>query len=467
MPEDFSDRISPMIVKEVRQGLRSRSFIVSFLLLHTALVLWSAGFLSDTGGSKSGADGIFWTILGVGLLVIVFRAQSAVRGERDGRTLELLQLTRLSAWNIVAGKWCSLMVEALVVIAGVLPYFVLRYYFGTLRILEDSAVILALFVACGLVAAFMTMISCFGKVIGGMARVGSFLFFFFFGVQALVYFAVGRGGHMGMGISGEPGQLALMLLLAVPYAMIFLGVAASSVASASENIATRQRLWGLALFVPALIAVMVLTKVDAMLLFGSAMPGFALVALDCALRRSNTSLPAYASGFGRSRWRRAFATLFAPSHGAGLLFLILAWGALLLPDSITGSGLDGKTFLGAVSVLNLLLLPVALAMFLRRFLRLPYAARFWISVAMLTLPVAMLGSLCLGSLAGTARALMTFLPLGILVNLGSGETDGKWVAVIAGLHTVLWLRLLGPFVVRDFRAVRKMMRGERVELPEA
>ena len=467
MPEDFPDRISPMIVKEVRQGLRSRSFILSFLLLHTALVLWAAGFLSDTGSSKSGADGIFWTILGVGLLVIVFRAQSAVRGERDGKTLELLQLTRLSAWNIVAGKWCSLMVEAAILVAGVLPYFVLRYYFGTLRIVEDSAIVVMLLVVSGLVAAFMIMISCLGKVIGGLARVGSFLLFFIFGIQALVFLAMGRGGRMG--ITGEPGQLALFLLLAVPYAMLFLGVAAASVASASENIATRQRLWGVALFIPGALGATFLSSNEWGPILGCALPGLALVALECVLRRSNTSLPVYAERFGSRAWRRVFAPLFAPSHGAGLLFIVLAWVSFVaVVFAAKGESPDFEVLAGVGSVLNLLLLPVALASLLRRFLKIhAYPVRFWIAVAVLTLPVAGLGTLCMGTFADTARALMAFLPLGILVTLGSRGADETWLAGLTAVHTVLWLAVLAPFVVRDLRAVRRMMRGERVELPAA
>ncbi len=467
MPEDFPDKISPMVVKEVRQGLRSRSFILSFLLLHTALVLWAAGFLSDSGSSKSAADGIFWTILGVGLAIVVFRAQSAVRGERDGKTLELLQLTRLTAWNIVAGKWCSLMVEALVVITGVLPYFALRYYFGTLRILQDSAVVGSLLVLCGLIAAFMVMLSCLGKLIGGIARVASYLVLILFGIQALAFFAMGRAGRAGF--SGEPGQLALFLLLALPYTMLFLGVAAASVAPASENIATRQRLWGLALFVPAGIAAFTMNEQTWGPLLACALPGLALLALECLLRRSNTSLPVYAEGFGRRAWRRALAPLFAPSHGAGILFFLMLWGAFAAGILTAKSqGADYVAVAGYASVTNTLLLPVALAIVMRRFLKIhSYPARYWISVAVLTLPVAMLGTLCMGSFADTARAIMAFLPLGILVTLDSRGGDDAWPALIAGVHTALWALVIVPFLVRDFRAVRRMMRGERVELPSA
>ncbi len=34
---DFSDRLSPMLVKELRQGLRAKTFVIVFLLLQGLL----------------------------------------------------------------------------------------------------------------------------------------------------------------------------------------------------------------------------------------------------------------------------------------------------------------------------------------------------------------------------------------------------------------------------------------------
>lgn len=469
VPSDFPDRISPMIVKEVRQGLRSRAFIGSFLLLHGVLVMWSAGFLSDTSaGANEGIDGIFWSILSLGLLIIAMRAQTAVRAERDGKTLELLQLTRISAWSIVSGKWCALMIEALVLVAGILPYFMLRYYFGTLHVARDSFLVLLMLVGCGLVAAFMTMVSSLGKMVGGLARVGSFIlgFMLFWGVAAAAFNS--RRGTFDL---DKPGILALILALSLPYCMIFLGVAASSVAASSENIATRQRLWGFALFVPAAIAGIAYDKEVAGGLLVAAIPGVILVSLECVLRRSSTSMPLYSRHVAESRWRRALCFLVAPSHGAGVLCLVLLWlivsAVVVSADrSSTSEHTLARTAV-LLSVLNVMLLPAALGMLLRRVLRLAFAPRYWIAFALLTFPVAILGTLTLGNFAIPARMLIGLFPVGILSLVGRSDSAVVVLLGVAILHLLAVLAVLVPFVVKDLRAVRRMMRGERTEMPAA
>lgn len=467
IPDDFPDRVSPMIVKEVRQGLRSKSFIGSFLILHGVLVLWAVGFLSETSApGGSGADGLFWTILIMGLLFIAMRAQSAVRGERDGGTLELLRLTRIPAWSIVSGKWCALMIEALVLVAGVLPYFMLRYYFGTLQVTRDLLIVLILLVGCGLLAALMTMVSCLGKMLAGLARAGTFIF----GIMTLWTMAVmAFGGGRALGAFDDPGLAGLYLALAAPYCMIFLGVAASAVASASENIATRQRLLGFALLIPAAVAALCSRSVSEVGgLVGAAVPGLCLVAFECVLRRSNTSMPLYAEQVARSRWRRPLFAVFAPSHGAGIACVLLIWltfAGVLLAFDRRGDSL--RFGVACVAVLNAVLLPAALGMVVRRFMVAPFAARYWIGFATLTLPVAMLGSLTAGVLADAARTLIALFPAGVLALLGRDEVGSGYLAATTAVHLVLAASVLGPFVLHDLRAVRRMMRGERAPLPVA
>ena len=62
-------------------------------------------------------NGVFWFIVGLQLLLVTpARAFGGLRTEIDSRSLDLLVLTRLTAWRIVLGKWTSLMVQALLLV---------------------------------------------------------------------------------------------------------------------------------------------------------------------------------------------------------------------------------------------------------------------------------------------------------------------------------------------------------------
>ena len=95
-----------MVVKELRQGLRMRSFGGIFVTLHILLVL-----ITLMGGASSNHDSINWLFDGLvtAILCLVFplRGFAALAQEMNSGTLDMLVLTRLSAWRIVLGKWAS------------------------------------------------------------------------------------------------------------------------------------------------------------------------------------------------------------------------------------------------------------------------------------------------------------------------------------------------------------------------
>ena len=110
---DFPDKLSPMLVKELRQGLRTHTFVILFLALQglLALVLLTAGPIAAAEDSSSGSTGgivsqIVFCIYALGVLLIQpLRGISAVATEIKQNTIELMVLTRLSSWRIVWGKW--------------------------------------------------------------------------------------------------------------------------------------------------------------------------------------------------------------------------------------------------------------------------------------------------------------------------------------------------------------------------
>ncbi len=133
---DFSDKLSPMLVKELRQGFRTNTFVVLFLVLQglLALVLLIAGPIAASNDGLSGAAGgvvskIVFCIYGLGILVVQpLRGISAVATEIKQNTIDLMVLTRLSAWRIVWGKWCSIMSQSILIVLSILPYLIFRLF---------------------------------------------------------------------------------------------------------------------------------------------------------------------------------------------------------------------------------------------------------------------------------------------------------------------------------------------------
>ena len=109
LPADFSDRLSPMLVKELRQGLRTNLFTAAFILLQVFMVLSLMIGAAFSGGGEDTSGGFFWMFITVTLLgVMPVRGFSALHKENQINTMDLIQLTRLSAWRITWGKWLAL-----------------------------------------------------------------------------------------------------------------------------------------------------------------------------------------------------------------------------------------------------------------------------------------------------------------------------------------------------------------------
>src|SRR5688572_18104272 len=105
---DFPGWLPPMLVKELRQGLRTRGFVgtlvvFQILMLVLTLVALSTQNATTPSGRMAGAafSGFFWAILAVQLIFMTpSRALGGLQLEVESRTLDLLMLTRLTAWRV-------------------------------------------------------------------------------------------------------------------------------------------------------------------------------------------------------------------------------------------------------------------------------------------------------------------------------------------------------------------------------
>ena len=127
--ERLGDRFNPIVVKEVRQALKSRQFVGTFLLLLLGAWAGSVFGVSYLGesidyGSPAVAffAGFLFALCAASLVIVPFSTFRSIVEERAETTLELLQITALSPKQIVRGKTQSAMVQVLVYYCAIAPF---------------------------------------------------------------------------------------------------------------------------------------------------------------------------------------------------------------------------------------------------------------------------------------------------------------------------------------------------------
>ena len=252
--DDFPAWISPMLVKELRQGVQSGAFAWTFILLQVAMfLLMTFWVLNRSTGLQSRLEvnqlfhGFFWAVFGFAAAIILpVRAAGSMTAERIGNTLDLLRLTHLSSTQIVVGKWLAVMAQVLLIAAAVLPYLVLQYFFGGLDIVAD----LFSFMVVLLVAAVITAGSLAAAGQSPLTR-GLITAFFFFAVPN---FLGGAGSVFGTAVLSPWSALPAILVVAALLTAVMLVYAAAAIAPPAENHAARVRVLALVATGLALVA---------------------------------------------------------------------------------------------------------------------------------------------------------------------------------------------------------------------
>jgi len=132
-----------LLTKEMRLRLRRERtvwVIISYLLVMGALGL---GFLQRQNAFSGSYQGYLLSQIGaqlyallsfVQLFLIVFIApaftSTAINGEKERQTFDLLLCSRLSAISLIAGKLIAGLANALLLIAASIPLFSLVFFFG-------------------------------------------------------------------------------------------------------------------------------------------------------------------------------------------------------------------------------------------------------------------------------------------------------------------------------------------------
>lgn len=330
---DFPGWMPPMLVKELRQGLRQRGFVGGLIAAQAVLmIMFATGFATDTGSGSSSRgmiDGFFWSTMFATLLLLApLRALSALSGELDGRTMDLLLLTRLDSWRIVWGKWVSLMAQSLLLAVALLPYAVVRYFFGAVDILQDLAIIVYMLAASGIFTAAGLWASGMNRVVRMLLVIGIILasFSIFGGL-------LGRRMFMGVSVVHSSGTMPVWLGVAwmawttASVIAYFLMMAVRWFAPLAENHAIGPRLMPLALAAPF----PVLAWVGGGSFMGETILSWLVVcgvvaAIELASAREVLAIH-LRGRLGRSGVWRVFGAALLPGWPSAALWLALLMGA--------------------------------------------------------------------------------------------------------------------------------------------
>ncbi len=437
---DASDWFSPILVKELRQGTRSRAFVWSFLALHTVLLLLIVAALLSAASPHTTYDqafvtGFFWTLIGIPLLLVLPGAGfGAIKKELDAKTLELIFLTRMTTLKIVFGKWAALIIQGLLFVAAILPYMILRYFLGGVNLVDELQILLFLLLGSFCLTAAAVGLS---SIVSKAFRIGIIIAVLFVLLQGLftsmAVFYGGPGSFMTIGTTDGWGWFFLFFTVPlIIYLMLEFG--AGRIAPPAENHALRKRLAGLVLLAGGVL-VFFATGGTWWAPIAVAIP-LLLVCVDAV----NENLRPYGILFRsrRARGKRSAAPIrfLAPGWAGGVMFAALVTAiyiALLQFDPAAGS----THYAVLLGISGAVLFPVALIRLVT-----PHGERGFLYF--LLFQVVMIGTgVCAMVFAETAyvdlSGLFQWLPIPLLMLMmgdylsGSAESHVATMAVINGL----------------------------------
>lgn len=138
--DDWSDRLSPILVKEIRQMVRGREFNYSFgisLLAGFVVAFFGLAYsVSSIGETGAWVFSAFMVCLGLlGLVIVPLGAYSALRNERVDQTFDLITQTTLTPRRIVLGKLMTQWVKLITLFAGLAPFIAMSFLLGGIDLL--------------------------------------------------------------------------------------------------------------------------------------------------------------------------------------------------------------------------------------------------------------------------------------------------------------------------------------------
>jgi hypothetical protein len=367
--ERGGERLNPILIKEARQALKSRQFLITFTLLLVCGWIWSLIGIAILGpgvyyspGGPFMLTGYFFVLTVPLLLIVPFSAYRSLAAEREDGTYELLSITTLSSRQIVGGKLGSAVLQMLIYYSALSPCIAFTYLLRGVDVFTIGFALFYTFLASlllsalGLTTAAMTRFRHIQLLLSVILLIGLVLAT----VVWCIYFTA-----LSYEIGSVPydsvefwlGNAALLTFYA-SYFVLFVLAAGALLSFASDNRSTKLRIvmlvqqvllvaWMMYFWLQSrdddvLYAMLSFSAVHWMVM-GSLMTG-ELAPLSPRVKRQ---LPQSVLG-------RVLLTWFNPGSGTGYVFAVGNLFAVAILAAIAGFVAQAQGFSGAPRDLNLI-----------------------------------------------------------------------------------------------------------------
>ena len=158
-----------LLTKELRLRLRRERFVWLIIIYLLVMGLLGFGFLQRANVFSGGYQGYLLSQIGaqlyallsfIQLFLIVFIAPAftatAINGEKERQTFDLLLCSKLSAFSLLAGKLIAGLVNVLLLIAASIPLFSLVFFFGGVSSLQ-VLITLVIFIMTAIVVGTLSL----------------------------------------------------------------------------------------------------------------------------------------------------------------------------------------------------------------------------------------------------------------------------------------------------------------------
>lgn len=335
--ERLADRVNPIVVKEIRQGLRTRVFWIFFgLMLFACLVISLIAFAAteQSGGTSTDGRGYFFAYyfcLGlVQFFVIPYSAYRSMSREREEETWVLLTLTGIGPHRILRGKMASYMLQGLIYGSAAAPFLLFSYYLNGI----DLPTIVITAVAGATYQLFLTSVAVSTATLAESKLVRSLLHFI---ILAFLLWGLGTGLTSTFGALEALRNLwsdeaALVAALALIFGMLTWGVLLYEAAAARMALSTESYAKG-----PRLAFGVQLLGAIAFFVWGAKASGeTTLLAVGAVVLCAHTLgvglfVASDRDGMARSLWLKGFKrSLLKPGALRGYRMVLLSLGLITL-----------------------------------------------------------------------------------------------------------------------------------------
>lgn len=456
-PDDFPDRLSPMLVKELRQGLRTRAFVGVFLTLQIMLgiILLGAGTTSSSDNVGSTISNIIFIFFSVAVIIIQpMRGMSTLSSEIKDNTIDMMVLTRLSAWRIVVGKWSAIVSQSALILATIVPYLILRYFFGGMNLVGEVVVLILIFITSATLTAITVGLSAAPSIIlrsilpiVGIPVAGYMV------LATLAFNVIGRGGSIFDFCSFETSEskmtISLFLVACMYYSFFLLSIGTTLIAPYAENYSTLRRMIALVVsLVAAMIGIIFITEVEIMISAYSMIftPVFAI-----SLTEFGILVPPVVRKFSRYGLVGKFLGIFLlPGWATGVFFCyLLALIAIITSFFINASYWNNGTIIIGLSLLSSMVFPAILINFFK--MHGPSRVSNYILISIATGIISLTLLAIAESLSnGAFLWLFVWIPPVAMSMSAVGKIDDDAILIATAIINIIYFIIFCLIAIRDF-----------------